>query len=192
MKNKESFSGSEPKREEGVRLTPEQKSNNPNGFWESFLKQATNRLLRDLESGGIYDRRSTEKTSLKQDEPKIQKVIIDDIKEVLGDIPRGLKNFTSEEDLLLLALLRYRDDHGFVNGSDMETEYKKLRKAKMEKRALQILEKLRGEEEEYDFDTVPIEEEVAKLVEEEPDINQSEVETFRQNLWGGFSNMKIQ
>lgn len=192
MKNKESFSGTEPQIEESVRLTSEQKSNNPNGFWESFLKQSTNRLLRDLESGGIYDGRNTEKISPEQDESKIQKIIIDDIKELLSNVPKGLKNFTSEEDLLFLALLRYKDDHGFVNGSDMETEYKKLRKAKMKKRTLEILEKLSGEEEEYDFDTVPIEEEVAKLVEEEPDIDQSEVEMFRQNLWDGFSKMKIQ
>lgn len=189
MKNNESL----PKKEAGVRLTSEQKNNNPNGFWEGFLEQAVNRLVRDFEDiGDIYETRNTEKNSDSEEELPLRSTIRADLKELVGKVPAGLKNFISEEELLRLAIDRYKNIHsGFGNVSGLGAEYKKLWKTEREKRTSKFLEKLHGEEDEYDFDNVPIEEEVAKLVEEEPDIEQSEVEAFRQNLWDGFSKMKI-
>lgn len=189
MKNKESL----PNKEEGVRLTREQKRNNPNGFWEGFLEQAVNRLVRDFEDAGdIYEARNIENNSDSEEELPLRSTIKADLKELVGKVPSGLKNFVSEEELLRLAIGAYKKIHnGFGGVSGLEAEYKKLWKAKIEKRTSEFLEKLGGEEEEYDFDNVPIEEEVAKLVEEEPDIDQFEVEAFRKDLWDGFTKMKM-
>lgn len=144
MKNQESPS-LELKKEEGVRLTVEQKSNNPGengGFWPGFLKQSTNQLVEFLNKGGdIYERENTKKVREEEkDDLKLKKSVTDYIKKLLDDVPRGLKNFISEEEMLLRALSRYKEQYGFADGSEMEIEYRKLRK-KVETEESSALEK---------------------------------------------------
>jgi hypothetical protein len=144
MKNQES-SNLELKKEEGVRLTAEQKSNNPGengGFWSGFLKQSTNQLVEFLNKGGdIYERENMKKIREEEKEDlKLKKSVTDYIKKLLDDVPKGLKNFISEEEMLLRALSRYKEQYGFADGSEMEIEYRKLQE-KAEKKESLILEK---------------------------------------------------
>jgi hypothetical protein len=184
MKNQESFSP-QIENEYEVVLTEEMKRNNPNEFWEGFVKQSGKSIFNVLLEGIDPDSEALERA--------------------VSDAYKGLKpdyrKIISEEDILRQGLEYYRDHEdqkrkpyvGFGKAKGLEQKYEELcakveenkaseRKEHIENRVKKIVEDFAEGKKDIDDANDIIEAEVKKLIQEESPTSE-EVNDFRDTLW---------
>jgi hypothetical protein len=149
-------------------LSPQQKSNSPDKFWEGFLGQKVTRvagLLKDR--GNITD-------------PSVARAL----EESVSEVPKNRQEFVSKDEILLRALELYaQENNGFVN--------EKLEKGYTDTMAASLSNRLQSS----DFDTAGelFQEEIDMILKDKRiPLQDSGVLALRDKFWEKFSALKAE
>lgn len=145
--------------------TEEQAKNNPNKYWDGFLKQKVKLLLEKLkEAGNITDGQFEKELS-----------------QVVEEVPENKADFISKDEMALRVLELYaKENDGFAD--------EKLKKAYLEKLAPFLANKLRT----CEFEDVDQELQKEIVVLQKADmLGKEDLQKLRENFGTHFSDLKM-
>ncbi|MCK9352024.1 MAG: hypothetical protein WCT49_03685 [Candidatus Paceibacterota bacterium] len=145
--------------------TEEQSNNNPNKYWDGFLKQKVKLLLEKLkEAGNITDGQFEKEVDV-----------------VMEEVPKNKADFVSKEELAIRVLELYaKENDGFAD--------EKIKKAYVEKLASYLASKLQS------FEFEDVDQELQKeiiVIQKEDVLNKDDMDELRDLFGAQFSELKM-